>query len=386
MFYILNRTLIIGDFLVSFCIEILKIFLIPLRVIYKNKSINCIVVCQVLDLGDIIFTVPLIQNIRLSFPQAKIILICGSWGEELVRMLNIVDDIIVYNSLAAKNTQKITLSNIIYLIKHIIVSQADIVYNVRGDFFTAVGFLLLKFLKPYTKIYNRISLTLQELLTRQLYRKKIIHQVEKNLMFLKYSKVPIKTDILQLDVYISKDVFCKFEALSKMKYIVIHLGANFSYRIWPSEYTIRFLNLLKNTLKGYRFVLTGSKKDLLNKNVFAVLNNVKDDEVINLVGKTSIAELVYIIKHSKLFIGPDTGALHLAVGLGIPVIGLYGPDIPEKVGPYKGKNISTFIYKKLPCSPCRQVKCIRPQNFCVMQIQPEEVYKIAVELLEESFG
>ena len=57
-------------------------------------------------------------------------------------------------------------------------------------------------------------------------------------------------------------------------------------------------------------------------------------EIINLVGRTSLAELTAILKGAQLVVGNDSGPLHIAAALGVPVIGLYGPTNPVVVGPY----------------------------------------------------
>jgi ADP-heptose:LPS heptosyltransferase len=83
-----------------------------------------------------------------------------------------------------------------------------------------------------------------------------------------------------------------------------------------------------------------------------------------------------LIKHASLFIGGDTGPLHIASTLNIPVVGIYGPKDPEIYGPYNGKAI--VIKKDVPCSPCRKRTCGDP--ICMSSILPEDVFLGVKEL------
>lgn len=73
-------------------------------------------------------------------------------------------------------------------------------------------------------------------------------------------------------------------------------------------------------------------------------------KAISLAGKTSIMELAAVIKKAKFFISNDTGPMHIAAALNVPVFAIFGPANPEKTGPYG--DIHTIISVNAPCSPC----------------------------------
>ncbi|MBW2123882.1 MAG: glycosyltransferase family 9 protein [Deltaproteobacteria bacterium] len=70
----------------------------------------------------------------------------------------------------------------------------------------------------------------------------------------------------------------------------------------------------------------------------------------DLVGKTTFAQLASLLKRCALFIGGDTGPLHIAAGVGTPTIALFGPSDPRLVAPRGKKHI--HIWKGIDCSPC----------------------------------
>jgi ADP-heptose:LPS heptosyltransferase len=91
----------------------------------------------------------------------------------------------------------------------------------------------------------------------------------------------------------------------------------------------------------------------------------------------SVLDLAALLKRSALFVGADSGPLHLAAALGTPVVGLYGPKHPLTYGPY-WENGSSFR-KGVPCSPCGFRKCARPE--CMTLITASEVFGVAAPLL-----
>ena len=91
---------------------------------------------------------------------------------------------------------------------------------------------------------------------------------------------------------------------------------------------------------------------------------------INLAGKTGLKELVALIARARFFISNDTGPMHIAAALGIPVFAIFGPANPIRTGPYG--TIHTIIQQQLDCTPCyRQKPC---KNWtCMKDITVEKV-------------
>lgn len=94
------------------------------------------------------------------------------------------------------------------------------------------------------------------------------------------------------------------------------------------------------------------------------------DRVINLAGKTTIRELMAFIESCSLFLTNDSGPMHVASALGIPLIALFGSTSDVATGPYNGGRV---IHKHVPCSPCYRREC--PIDFrCMTRIEVKEVY------------
>jgi heptosyltransferase-2 len=143
--------------------------------------------------------------------------------------------------------------------------------------------------------------------------------------------------------------------------VIIHPFAGWRFRCWAPD---RFGLLAEEIARRHdaRVVCIGTK-----------------DEVNTLAGRadifdtTDVGQLVRLISGADLFIGNDSGPLHLASLLGIPTIGLYGPASPELTG-NRGAG-AVHVYHNVECSPCNQTRCIRPEDPCIDLITLEEVLR-----------
>jgi ADP-heptose:LPS heptosyltransferase len=85
-----------------------------------------------------------------------------------------------------------------------------------------------------------------------------------------------------------------------------------------------------------------------------------------------IDEACMMIHDAEVFVGGDSGPLHLATLFGIPVVGLYGPASPALTAPRSA--MALYLFHALECSPCSQRLCVRPDDPCMHHISEEEVH------------
>jgi ADP-heptose:LPS heptosyltransferase len=168
--------------------------------------------------------------------------------------------------------------------------------------------------------------------------------------------------------------------LSSAKYqgaplIAIHSGGHyFTRKRWQLANFIQVADYLQ-TETGFQVALIGGQEDIENSQVI----QKAVPKVINTTGRFKLAETAVFLKHCRLYLGNDSGPLHLAAAMRTPTLGLFGPTSPGQFYPYH-PPFHTFIYKKLFCSPCfkfgghlwQQIpKCSRA--YCMEAITPEEV-------------
>ena len=166
------------------------------------------------------------------------------------------------------------------------------------------------------------------------------------------------------------------EPLQSKPYLVIFPGASIAERRWGAERFREVARLL--TGKGLPIVVVGSSVDQQDAAI------ITENLGVNLAGKTSLAETAAVIAGAALFIGADSGLLHIAVGLDIPTVSLFGPGIAAKWAPRGDKH--RVINQELPCSPCTRFGTTPPCPFhvrCMREITPVEVFDAAMQLLKE---
>ena len=149
------------------------------------------------------------------------------------------------------------------------------------------------------------------------------------------------------------------------KYIVIAPSAGKEANRWPAD---RFGKLAAKL--PFPVVAVSNKADT---GVVDELVANSEGNAISLAGKTDIMELAAVIKKAKFFISNDTGPMHIAAALNIPVFAIFGPANPEKTGPYG--DLHTLISTNAPCSPCyAKKKCTHNNWKCLDTLTVDMVF------------
>ena len=163
--------------------------------------------------------------------------------------------------------------------------------------------------------------------------------------------------------------------------VVIHPGAlNMAAKRWFATEWAVVADRIQREL-GRRAVLAGSISEL------ALVEAVRREmwtKPVSLAGKTSIPELAALLKRCDLFLGGDSGPLHLASALGVPSVSIYGPTDPANSGPL-GAN-ARVLRGSAECIPCydlgRPAACWRGDLLCMSQVHADQVFEAAREMLE----
>ena len=152
--------------------------------------------------------------------------------------------------------------------------------------------------------------------------------------------------------------------------VLVNPGAGWRAKEWPPE---RYGEVSRELAKEGATVLVnyGPGEEQL-------ASNVQDSSAGAAQPITcSIGELIAIARRASLFIGGDTGPLHLAAALGVPVVAIFGPTDPERNGPYSAKSIVV----RNPASRT-SLSHTRAQDPGLLQITPDEILVAARKLLE----
>ena len=120
--------------------------------------------------------------------------------------------------------------------------------------------------------------------------------------------------------------------------IIIGIGSSGPTKKWPTENYIELIKKIND--KNIKFYLAGGNNEIENQIANKIINEIKENRIESLCS-LSIEEIMPIINSSKLYVGNDTGFMHLSAGLNVPAIGLFG-DTPLSYAKYN-KNILPII-------------------------------------------
>ncbi|MDD5435358.1 MAG: lipopolysaccharide heptosyltransferase II [Nitrospira sp.] len=160
--------------------------------------------------------------------------------------------------------------------------------------------------------------------------------------------------------------------------IGINPGAAYgsSKRWHPERYGIVAGTLIKKY--NSKIIVFGSHKET---EIAEEIAAVADAPVLNMAGKTSVRELMALIARCRLIITNDSGPMHIAAALGIPVTAIFGSTDPGLSGPIGNRHI--IIKKDISCSPCFLRTC--PTDLrCMDMISVEDVLEGVKEVIRKS--
>ena len=161
-------------------------------------------------------------------------------------------------------------------------------------------------------------------------------------------------------------------------WIVLLPGARWDNKRWPVEHFVELAKLMRG-MGAVRIVILGSGGDWALGQAIAEAN---PGRCLNLVGQTSLWEMIEWVRRGRLIISNDTGPMHVAAALGRPLIALFGPTNPRNTGPY-GKLNSVLQLNSLPCVPCMKQSCHYAEPMaCLNRLTALSVFARAREELE----
>jgi lipopolysaccharide heptosyltransferase II len=328
-----------------------------------KTKIRSILFVTLSNLGDIILTTPVLEKLQDEFPDAVIDVITSQTGREIFIEHPAVREVHVY-----KKREEVGRR-----MKHLM-SLRQKKYDLAVD--------LKNSLIPYmigarfkTGIFN--SQSLKQLFSLQ--KRAPRHKKEEHLFRLAGLGINTSTDT-RFFLPVSDDDRRRVDELMRLpgsvKTVIINPGAKSHLKRWDAA---KFANLADRLIKelGCEVFICGNADD--TETVKMVTLKVHE-RVTDLCCKTSIGALAELMKRADLVITNDSAPLHMASAVNAPTIAIFGPSDEKKYGPLAEKN--RVVKPDVPCRPCEKALCaVGPDEGCISQINVEEVFEAAKELL-----
>jgi ADP-heptose:LPS heptosyltransferase len=163
----------------------------------------------------------------------------------------------------------------------------------------------------------------------------------------------------------------RHEELNGLRTLVLHPFARWKYREWPRERILQFIDAMLGS-SDCTVILIGEQSELPRLKGLRPAGHPPDR--LRCMTPKDLSELADVVAGCAVFVGTDSGPIHLAALLGVPCVGLFGPAPPDLTAPLRAKG--DCAYHPLDCSPCGQARCVRPDAPCMDSIPVEEVVNL----------
>jgi ADP-heptose:LPS heptosyltransferase len=168
--------------------------------------------------------------------------------------------------------------------------------------------------------------------------------------------------------------------------VVLHVSAGNPFRRWPEPFFAETAGALA-AVPRRRLVLSSgpSDREAAMRIGAAARGRIPagGGRIVDL-GEFDLQELRALIERSRLFVGGDTGPLHMAAATRTPVVGIYGPTLSARSAPWRPREILTLSIEVagLPCRPCDQRVCAPGDFRCLTTLEPAAVIEAAERALQ----
>jgi heptosyltransferase-2 len=169
--------------------------------------------------------------------------------------------------------------------------------------------------------------------------------------------------------------------LGNKDYITIAPGAKHFTKRWPADSYSQLIERLQQET-NIPVVLVGGNDDVeVSKQI---LQQCPDGAAISVAGQLSIRETAALIGHSRLLITNDSGLMHVADALAVPLVAIFGSTV-EELGFFPSSPKAIVIENRgLSCRPCSHIgrgRCPKEHFRCMLEISPFNIFRAVQEKL-----
>ena len=336
----------------------------------NRSKINRILIRATNWVGDVVMTLPALEAVRENFPKSMLAVLARPWVIPLLESHPAVDKIL---PLRKGNGPLSDLVEILRVAGHIRQERFDLAILFQNAFEAALIAYLggIKYRVGYGKNGRRFLLSHPITQSNEIMKN---HQVEYYLSILKRMGCEAKSK--------DPELFVSEKHQEKVRHILLKLGiekddfllglgpgAIFGpAKRWPPERFAAIGNMAAEKW-GAKVLLFGSigEMDICSK----VAQGMKYP-AIDLCGQTRLGEVMALIRKCRLFVSNDSGLMHVAAALNVPLVAIFGSTNPVTTGP-RSPN-ARIVQHKVDCAPCLRPEC--PEDYrCLMSINPQEVWE-----------
>jgi len=354
-----------------------------------------ILLIRLREIGDVVFTTPAIRAIRRQFPDAYITYMVEPAAAPVVRGNPHLNEVIVTRGLRGAAGAVDDLA----IIRRVRAGHYDVVV----DFHSGPRSSLIAFLSGATRRIGYDVPGRGWMYTTRVPRPREIrarHAVANQWDLLDTLGIqtpdPMRSPTeMAVDARAADAVAARLLALGVLdphELIVLHVSAGNPFRRWPADAFASLVATLVHDRPRRRIVVVSgpSEKDAAARVIDLARSRVGAEErdCILPAQHFTLAELRALMDRASLFVGGDSGPLHIASTSAVPIAGIYGPTLPVRSEPWRGPESPSEAAEVagLACRPCDQRVCVHGDFRCLTWLAPEQVLEAAERALARAKG
>jgi lipopolysaccharide heptosyltransferase II len=332
------------------------------------KAPQKILVIKLRAIGDVILATPVLENLRLAFPQAQIDFLTENMCAPIVTGHPALSEILILDRREAGAGWK--------LIRQVRARRYDLVLDLFGN--------------PRSALLTRLSGASRRVgfrfrVRRYAYNVKVeprgdrVHEVEFNLDALRALEIPIAARKLFVAIDAESENFVarfwRENGLENRLVIGLNASGGWYTKRWPLEAFAQLGERLQRELNAVVLLLWGPGEYDDVKTIARLM-----PQPPLLAPSTNLKQLAALLARLALLVSNDSGPLHLAAAMGTRVAGIYGPTRPDLQGPW-GEGHAIAVKTGLPCLGCNGVTCKIVTHDCMKKLPVEAVWEAAKKSL-----
>lgn len=339
-----------------------------------------ILIIQTAYLGDVILTLPVVQNIKKQLPDAEIDFMCIPQTEDVLKNNPYIRKLVVYDKKGGSKFKKLK-----EIISNVRKSKYNIVISPHRSFRSA---LITHFSGAKTRIgFNRNSMS--NLLTNRVAYINNTHEILRNLELVK----PIPGITLTVDNQILKPELFPSREDTEIVNTLIDTDKTNRISLAPCSKWFtkqlpgsKSMDIINNLIKrGFEVTLIGGNDD--KPYCGELENGLKNKMLLNLCGKLTPLQSKVVIEKSKCLISVDSAAAHIGASTDTPIAQIYGSTVPAfGFYPLTSKNI-IIENNRLSCRPCTdhgRNSCPLKHFKCMEELSTAEIIKSVENLIKNN--
>jgi len=308
----------------------------------ENGKFKKILVMKFRNIGDVLLITPLIENLKLNYPKAKIDVAVNKGTEEMLTLNPNISNIHIYERGYVKKLLLLKkIKEEVNFIKKIRNEKYDLIINLtKGD--------RGAFISLFSKAKKRVGFR-ENFLSKLAFSDSmpltqgIRHQIEWDLDALRVLGGEIKKK--KVSIYWDKKDDEKIDSLNlPQKFVHFHPVSRWLFKCIDDKIAAKIIDFIEEELNT-KVLITAAPIEKELKKVENILKYTKSKPV-NLSGKLTLKETAALNKRAKMFVGVDTAIMHIAAANDIPVVAFFGPSGAFHWGPWDNSLMESGYNKK----------------------------------------